>query len=306
MSDEGNNVASLIGGTPMVHIKSFAKGGSAAILAKVEMFNPGGSIKDRIALSMIEDAERRGILKKGMTLVEATSGNTGIGLAMLAAAKGYELVLVMPEIMSVERRNLLGSYGARIELTPGEKGMAGAIEAQKKMLAENQGYFSPKQFENPANPEAHRKTTALEILEQTGGRVDAFVAGIGTGGTITGVGEVLKKEIKDVEIVGVEPQSSKILSGGKPGPHKIQGIGAGFVPKTLNTEVLDRVIPVTDEDAYTATRRLAQKEGLLVGISSGAAAWAAEQIAHELGPEKQVVVILPDTGERYLSVEDLF
>jgi len=301
-----DSVIDLIGNTPMMRLKKFAGEGSAAILAKLEMFNPAGSIKDRIAWSMIEDAEDKGILKPGATIVEATSGNTGIGLAMIAAAKDYNLILTMPETMSEERIGLLRSYGAQVELTPGDKGMKGAVDRLEELLSENPDYYSPKQFENPANPEIHRKTTAHEILKQTGGKVDAFVAGIGTGGTITGVGEVLKRELPGVEVIGVEPAASPVLSGGAPGPHKIQGIGAGFIPATLNVDILDRVIQVTDRDAYFTAQRLATEEGLFAGISSGAAAWAAEKVAGELGPGRQVVVILPDTGERYLSMRRQF
>lgn len=276
------------------------------VAGKLEMFNPGGSVKDRTAMNLIRDAEKRGVLRPGGTIVEATSGNTGVGLAVIAAARGYRLILTMPETMSEERRKLLSAYGAELHLTPGELGMQGAVDEAARLLAENPDFFTTEQFNNPANPEIHRLTTAREILEQTGGKIGAFVAGIGTGGTITGVGEVLKEEVPGVKIVGVEPAGSPVLSGGKPGRHAIQGIGAGFVPKVLNTDILDRVIPVSDEDAYEATRRLAEQEGLLVGVSSGAAAWAAEQVAADVDPDLYVVVILPDSGERYLSMKGLF
>lgn len=297
-----SDVEQLIGHTPMVKLNRLVDDDCAEVLVKVERFNPGGSIKDRIAYSMIVDAERRGVLKPGGTIVEPTSGNTGVGLAMLAAAKGYKLILVMPETMSVERRNLLAAYGAQLVLTPGSEGMSGAIRMSDKILEEHPDYFRPQQFENPANPEIHRRTTAVEILEQTDGRIDAFVAGVGTGGTLTGVGEVLKDKIAGVKIIAVEPYGSAVLSGGSPGPHKLQGIGAGFVPKVLNTDIIDEVISVKDEDALEYTRLLAEREGLLVGISSGAAVFAGLQIARRLGRDKRVVTVLPDTGERYLSV----
>ncbi|HHW17742.1 MAG TPA: cysteine synthase A [Firmicutes bacterium] len=301
-----SDVTQLIGRTPVVKLQRFGGGNRAEILVKLESFNPGGSVKDRIALAMIEDAERRGILKPGSTIVEPTSGNTGIGLAMIAAARGYRLILTMPETMSVERRRLLKAYGAEIVLTPGSLGMRGAVEKAREILEQHPDYFMPSQFENPANPAMHEKTTALEILEATGRNLDAFVAGVGTGGTITGVARVLKKEIPGVIVVAVEPAESPVLSGGKPGTHRIQGIGAGFVPKVLDLTLIDRIMQVKSDDAFEATRELARVEGILAGISSGAACVAALSIARELGQGKRVMAILPDTGERYLSVEGLF
>jgi len=297
------NISELIGNTPLVKLSRIVEPEMASILAKVEYFNPGGSIKDRICLSMIEDAERRGLLKKGATIIEPTSGNTGIGLAMISAVKGYRCVLTMPETMSVERIHILKAYGAEVVLTPGAEGMTGAVRRAEELLKKTPGSFMPQQFKNPANPDVHRRTTAVEILEQTGGVVDAFVAGVGTGGTITGVGEVLKGHNPQVKIIAVEPSKSPVLSGGKPGPHKIQGIGAGFVPEVLNRTIIDRIIQVDDDDAFKAAKRLAKEEGLFVGISSGAAVWAALNVARELGKEKTVVTVLPDTGERYLSME---
>jgi cysteine synthase A len=295
------DILQLIGNTPVVRLRRLPQPGSATVWAKLEGFNPGGSVKDRIALSMVEAAERDGRLQPGGTIVEPTSGNTGIGLAMVAAARGYRLILTMPETMSVERRALLKAYGAELVLTPGAEGMAGAVARAEALVRENPAYFMPQQFKNPANPQVHRETTAREILAQVPGKVDAFVAGVGTGGTITGVGEVLKARWPDVRIVAVEPADSPVLSGGKPGPHKIQGIGAGFIPDVLRVDLLDEVIPVTYEAARETARRLAREEGILVGISSGAAAWAALQVAARLGEGKTVVVVLPDTGERYLS-----
>jgi len=278
------------------------KEGDAGVWAKLEGFNPGGSVKDRPALAMIEDAEKKGKLKKGMTIVEPTSGNTGIGLAMVAAVKGYRIILTMPESMSVERRMLLEAYGAELVLTPKEQGMKGALVRAEEIRESSSEYFKPDQFGNPANPAIHRKTTAKEILKQMGaGKIDAFVAGIGTGGTITGVGEVLRKKFKNIKIFAVEPASSPLLSGGQPGPHTIQGIGPNFVPAILNTKIYNEVIRVTNEDAAETTRRLAREEGLLVGISSGAACWAALQIAARLGKGKRVVTVFPDVGERYLT-----
>lgn len=286
----------------MVKLKKLVDEGCAEVLVKLESFNPGGSVKDRIAYAMILDAEEKGLLKPGGTIIEPTSGNTGIGLAMVAAARGYRLILVMPDTMSIERRSLLAAYGAELVLTPGAQGMSGAIAKSDEILKENPDYFRPQQFENPANPEIHRKTTALEVLEQTDERIDAFVAGVGTGGTLTGVGEVLKERIKDVKVVAVEPANSPVLSGGKPSPHRIQGIGAGFVPDVLSTSIIDEIIQVKDEDALEYARLLAQREGIFVGISSGAAAFAALKVAREFGPGKRVVAVLPDTGERYLSI----
>ncbi|MDI3540888.1 Cysteine synthase [Koleobacter methoxysyntrophicus] len=295
----------MVGLTPIVRLQNIVSGNDADVFAKLEFFNPGGSIKDRIALKMIEDAERKGLLKKDSIILEPTSGNTGIGLALVGASKGYKVVLVMPETMSIERRKLLKALGAEIILTPGVKGMKGAIDKVNEMVAENRNFFVPQQFENPSNPQAHRETTAEEILQQMNGDIDAFVSGVGTGGTITGVGEVLKLRIKNVKVIAVEPASSPVLSGGKPGPHKIQGIGAGFIPKILNRDIIDGIIQVTDMEAMKTSRLLAKKEGILAGISSGAALFAALKVAKELGKGKKVVVILPDTGERYLST-DLF
>lgn len=296
-----NNIKDLIGATPIVRLNNIVQEGSAEVYVKLESFNPGSSIKDRIALNMIEVAEKEGLLKEGSTIVEPTSGNTGIGLAMLGAAKGYNVIMVMPDTMSMERRTLLQAYGAKLELTPGEKGMKGAIAKAQELVEENEGYFIPQQFDNPNNPAIHERTTAKEILEQMNGEIDAFVAGIGTGGTITGVGKVLKEQDKDIKIVAVEPEKSAVLSGESPSPHKIQGIGAGFVPKVLDTNIYDTIVKLKDEDAMKTTRALARKEGILVGISSGAAVYAALQVAKELGKGKKVVVIAPDTGERYLS-----
>jgi len=298
-----SNVLELIGATPMVRLNKLTGPLDAEVLVKLESFNPGGSVKDRIAMSMILSAEKEGRLQPGDTILEPTSGNTGIGLAMLAAARGYRLILVMPETMSLERRTLLKAFGAEYILTPGAKGMKGTLEKVDEILLERPEYFVPQQFANPANPQIHRETTAREVLEQTGGRLDAFVAGVGTGGTITGVGEVLKKEKPAVQVVVVEPAASPVLSGGPPGPHKIQGIGAGFVPSVLNCAVIDRIITVTNEEAMQTARRLAVDEGLLLGISSGAAVFAALQVARELGDGRRVVTVAPDTGERYLSTE---
>jgi cysteine synthase A len=272
------------------------------VLAKLEPANPGGSIKDRIALAMVEDAERRGAIRPGATLVEPTSGNTGIGLAMVAAVKGYRLILTMPEDMSEERRRLLARFGAEIRLTPAVEGMTGAVHAAQELCREHPDYFMPQQFQNPANPEVHRRTTALEILEATDGRLHAFVAGVGTGGTITGVGEVLREKLGDVRIVAVEPARSPVLSGGKFGVHAIQGIGASFVPGIFNRAVVDEIVLVRDEDATATALRLTREEGLLVGVSAGANVWAALGVAERLGPERVVVTVLPDTGERYLSM----
>ncbi len=300
------NVLELIGQTPMVRLNRIVGGDSAEILAKLESLNPGGSVKDRICLNMIEDAEAKGLLKKNAVIVEPTSGNTGIGLAMVCAVKGYKLILTMPETMSLERRYILGRYGAEIVLTPGTEGMSGAVKRAEEILQKTPDAFMPQQFNNPANPEVHRKTTAKEILAATDEQLDAFVSGVGTGGTVTGVGEVLKKKIPGVQIIAVEPKSSAILSGGKAGPHRIQGIGAGFIPKVMNVNIPDQIIIVSDEEAYDMSRRLVREEGLFVGISAGAACFAALKVAKELGEGKRVVVIFPDTGERYFSMDQYF
>ena len=288
------NSLELIGGTPLVKLNNVIPENGANIFAKVESFNPGGSVKDRIALAMVEDAEKKGILKPGSTIIEPTSGNTGIGLALVGAVKGYNVVLVMSENMSIERRQILESFGAKTELSRAEFGMEGTIERAEELLAENPDYFMPQQFNNPANPEVHRKTTAPEIINAMDGeQIDGFVSGIGTGGTITGVGEVLKKHNGDIKIVGVEPATSAVLSGKPPGPHQIQGIGAGFKPNVLNFDILDRILPVSDEDAFSFAERLGKEEGIIAGSSSGAACFAANEIAKELGPKKNVVVVLP-------------
>ncbi len=296
------NVSQLVGGTPLVYLNRVTEEGAAAVAAKLESFNPGGSVKDRIGLSMIEAAERDGLIKKDTIILEPTSGNTGIALAMLAAAKGYHCVLVMPDTMSQERRSLLKALGAELVLTPGAEGMKGAIKKTEEMAAADDRYFIPQQFSNPANPEVHRQTTAEEIWKDTDGTVDIFVAGVGTGGTVTGVGEVLKKRKPDLKVVAVEPAESPVLGGGKPGPHRIQGIGAGFIPEVLDISVIDEVIQVPDKLALETSRRLHGEEGLLVGISSGAACQAALQVAAR--PEnkgKLVVVVFPDLAERYIS-----
>ncbi|HQY57724.1 MAG: cysteine synthase A [Nitrospira sp.] len=300
------DITELIGGTPLVRLNRLSKPGGATIYAKVESFNPGGSIKDRICLNMINEAERLGKLKPGGTIVEPTSGNTGIGLALVAAVRGYKLILVMPESMSMERASLLSSYGAQLVLTAAWEGMKGSIKEAESIVAQNPSYYMPDQFSNPANPEMHRKTTGPEIVDALDGRVDAFVAAVGTGGTITGCGEVIRQRNPAAKIVAVEPAGSPVLSGGDPGPHKIQGIGAGFIPKVLNRTLLDRVVTVTDDEAYQTAKLLAKKEGLLVGISAGANVFAAQKIAEELGPGKNVVTILCDTGERYISIEKYF
>lgn len=292
-------ILDLIGDTPVVRLRRLPPTGSAAVWAKLERFNPGGSIKDRIAKTMIEAAEASGQLHPGGVIVEPTSGNTGIGLAMVAAVKGYRLILTMPETMSVERRALLRAYGAELVLTPGGEGITGAV-AKAEELACQHGYFMPQQFKNPANPDAHRRATALEVLTQLPD-LDAFTAGVGTGGTITGVAEVVKAHRPACRIVAVEPADSPVLSGGRPGRHQIAGIGAGFVPNVLNTGIIDEIVRVANEDAAETARRLAREEGILAGISSGAATWAAIQVAQRLGEGKKVAVVLPDTGERYLS-----
>jgi len=295
------NITKTVGNTPLVRINRMAQGG-ATVLAKLESFNPFASVKDRIGVAMIEDAEQKGVLKKGMTVIEPTSGNTGIALAFVCAAKGYKLILTMPDTMSMERRKLLAILGAQLVLTEGIKGMRGAIEKAEELVRDTVGGFMPQQFINPANPAMHRRTTAEEIWNDTGGRVDLFVAGVGTGGTLTGVGEALKEKNPGIKIVAVEPKDSPVLSGGKAGPHKIQGIGAGFVPAILNKNIIDEIITVASDDAATVTRAMAREEGILTGISGGAAMWAALQLAGRgENKGKTIVVILPDSGERYLS-----
>ncbi len=298
------SVEELIGGTPLLELRQIqqAEGLEATILAKLEYLNPAGSAKDRVAKAMLDDAEAKGLLKPGSVIIEPTSGNTGIGLAVVAATRGYRAIIVMPDTMSMERRLLMTAYGAELVLTPGAKGMAGSIEKAEELAREIPNSFIPSQFDNPANADAHRSTTGPEIWEDTQGKVDIFVAGIGTGGTITGVGEYLKAQNPNVKVVAVEPASSPLLSKGTAGPHGLQGIGANFVPKVLNTDIYDEILPVTEEDAYDAGRQIGRSEGVLVGISSGAALWAAIQVAKR--PEnrgKTIVVLLPDTGDRYLS-----
>ncbi len=295
-----NSITELIGNTPVVKLNRLTDENSADVYLKLEYMNPGSSVKDRIALAMIEAAEKDGKLKAGDTIIEPTSGNTGIGLAMVAAAKGINAIFVMPDTMSMERRNLLKAYGAKLVLTPGSEGMGGAIRKAKE-LAEEKGYFMPQQFENPANPAIHKNTTAREIVEQMGDSLDAFISGVGTGGTISGVGEVLKETYKDVKIIALEPSASPVLSGGDPGPHKIQGIGAGFVPDTLNTDVYDEVMKIDNDESFEWARRAAREEGILGGISSGAAISAAIKVAKKLGKGKKVLAIIPSNGERYLS-----
>lgn len=300
------NVLELIGQTPTVKLNRIIEPGMAQILVKVESYNPGGSVKDRICLAMIEDAEKNGLLKPGSTIIEPTSGNTGIGLAMIAAVKGYRCILAMPETMSLERIYILKSFGAEVILTPGIDGMSGSIKKAEELLKKIPNSFMPQQFKNKANPEIHRMTTAKEIIAVTDGKIDAFVAGVGTGGTITGVGEVLKKINPKIKIVAVEPKTSAVLSGGKSGPHKIQGIGAGFIPDVLNRGIIDEIIKVDDNDAFRTSRKLARKEGLFVGISAGACMWAALKVARDLGADKKLLAVLPDTGERYFSMEQYF
>jgi cysteine synthase len=304
MAQIAKKLTDLIGKTPLLELSNFnkLKGTLGTIIAKLEYFNPGGSVKDRIGYAMINEAEKKGLINQDTTIIEPTSGNTGIALAYVAAAKGYKLILTMPETFSVERRNLLKALGANLVLTPGPEGMGGAIKKAEDLHSEIPNSYIPQQFKNPANPEIHRKTTAEEIWNDTNGKVDIFVSGVGTGGTITGVGEVLKKKNPNVKIVAVEPTDSPVLSGGQKGPHKIQGIGAGFIPDILNRQVIDEIIKVSNDDSFSTSRELARNEGLLVGISSGAAAFAALQLS--LRPEnkgKNIVVLLPDTGERYLS-----
>lgn len=304
MSKIAKQMTDLIGKTPLVALNKYSafRGLKTPLVAKVEFFNPGGSVKDRIALGMVEAAEKDGTLKPGATIIEPTSGNTGVGLALVAAVKGYKLILTMPETMSVERRNLVKAYGAKVELTPGKDGMNGAIKAAEKLRDSIEGAVILGQFTNPANPQKHYDTTAVELWNDTDGDIDIFVAGVGTGGTLSGIGKYLKEKNPNIKIVAVEPSTSPVLSGGKSGPHKIQGIGAGFIPQTYHAEVVDEILTVDNDDAIRTGRQLAQQEGLLVGISSGAAAFAAAELA--LRPEnkdKKIVVLLPDTGERYLS-----
>ena len=304
MSKLVQNVTELIGNTPLVRLNNVVPAGSAEVYVKLEFMNPGSSVKDRIAISMIEVAEQQGVIKPGDTIIEPTSGNTGIGLAMVAAAKGYRSVIVMPETMSMERRNLLRAYGAELVLTPGAEGMKGAIRRAEEILAENPHYFMPQQFNNQANVKVHRETTGPEIfaaINSHDGKLDAFISGIGTGGTITGAGEVLRQHYPNIEIIAVEPAASPVLSGGSPGPHKIQGIGAGFVPQILDTQVYNEVIAVENEEAFEVSRNVAKKEGILGGISTGAIIHAALKVAARLGEGKRVVAVVPSNGERYLS-----
>jgi cysteine synthase A len=299
-----NSIVEAVGNTPLVRLNRIVPEGSATVYAKLESFNPMWSVKDRIAKAMIEDAEKKGLIDRETTIIEPTSGNTGIGLSMVCAAKGYKLVLAMPETMTVERRRIMAALGAQLVLTPGAEGMAGAVRKAKELAASIPKSYVPQQFENKSNPRVHARTTAKEILKALD-RIDAFVAGVGTGGTITGVGKALRRKHPDIKIFAVEPAESPVLSGGKPGPHRIQGIGAGFVPKILDTTIYNTVVQVTAQDAIATSRSLARLEGIFAGISSGAATWAALKVAAELGPGKSVVVILPDLGERYLST-DLF
>ncbi|URN94607.1 MAG: cysteine synthase A [Candidatus Pristimantibacillus lignocellulolyticus] len=304
MTRVANNITELIGNTPLVRLNNIVPEDSAEVLLKLEYFNPGSSVKDRIAISIIEEAEKLGLLQKGSTIIEATSGNTGIGIALVAAARGYKAVLVMPETMSFERRNLLRAYGAELILTPGAEGMKGAIRVAQEILDRNPNYFPARQFDNIANVNIHRTTTGPEIvaaIDTLDGGLDGFVAGIGTGGTITGAGEVLKNKYPSIQIVAVEPAFSAVLSGGKPTPHKIQGIGAGFIPSILNTQIYNQIITVTNEQAFETARLVARQEGILGGISSGAAIYAAIQLAKQLGTGKRVVAVVPSNGERYLS-----
>nr|WP_315024302.1 cysteine synthase A [uncultured Aminipila sp.] len=299
-----NSLTELIGNTPLLALNNYKHNRDlkAEIIAKLEYFNPAGSVKDRVALNMINDAEQKGILKSGSVIIEPTSGNTGIGLASVASARGYRAILTMPDTMSVERRNLLKAFGAEIVLTEGAKGMKGAIERAEELAKEIPGSFIPGQFDNPANPEAHRKTTGVEIWKDTEGQIDIFVSAVGTGGTLTGTGEYLKLQNPDIKVIAVEPAASPVLSGGNAGPHKIQGIGAGFIPEVLNTTIYDEIIKVENDDAFNTAKNSAKEEGLLIGISSGAALWAATEVAKRPGNEgKKIVVLLPDTGERYLS-----
>jgi cysteine synthase A len=298
-----NNLVELIGNTPIMKLSNIAPEGTE-ILVKLEAFNPGGSVKDRIARNMIEEAEAKGLLKPGATIIEPTSGNTGVGLALIGAVKGYDVILTMPETMSLERRRLLQAYGAQLVLTPGSQGMKGAIDKVEELKETYPNHFVPGQFDNEDNPLAHKKTTALEILDQTDRNLDIFIAGVGTGGTLTGVGQVLKEELDSIQVVAIEPENSAVLSGGRPGPHKIQGIGAGFIPRVLDKDVIDEVVKVSNEDSFAMMRRLAKEEGLLVGISASAAVHTAIELAkREENKGKRILTVLPDTGERYLSMD---
>ncbi len=301
-----DSILDLIGNTPMVRLSKVVEKGSATVLAKLEMFSPGASVKDRIALNMVEQAEKKGLLKPGFVIVEPTSGNTGIGLAIVGAVKGYKVILTMPDGMSSERVQIVQSFGAEVVLTPAKEGMIGAVEKAREIVANTKNAFMPQQFTNPDNPAMHRKTTAKEILRDTDGKLDAFVTGIGTGGSITGIGEVLKKHDAKIRVIGVEPKTSAILSGGKPGPHMIQGIGAGFVPEVLNRSILDEILTVDSQEAYEMAKRLSREEGIFAGISSGASCIGALKVAKTLGPGKTVVTLFPDSGERYLSIEPYF
>ncbi|MFH1875974.1 MAG: cysteine synthase A [Candidatus Omnitrophota bacterium] len=305
-TDITGNILEAIGKTPLVKLNRIVVPGMAQVLAKLELLNPGGSVKDRIALAMVEDAEQNGILKADSVVIEPTSGNTGIGLAMVCAIKGYRCIIVMPETMSLERMYILQAYGAEVVLTPGSQGMKGAIKKAEELYKKKPHSFIPQQFKHPSNPKVHRETTAKEILAQTGGELDVFIAGVGTGGTITGVGEVLKKHNPEIKIIAVEPAESAVLSGGKHNPHKIQGIGAGFVPEILNRDIIDEIITVSDQDAYSSAKLLTKKEGIFGGPSSGAAVFAALKVAKILGEGKRVVTVFPDTGERYFSMTQYF
>ena len=306
MSQVVDSILDLIGNTPMVKLHKVLEKGSADVFAKLEMFNPGGSVKDRIALNMVEQAEKKGLLKPGSLIVEPTSGNTGIGLAIVGRVKGYKVILAMPEGTSQERIQILQSFGAEVVLTPAKEGMTGAVEKARELVAGQKDAFMPQQFTNPDNPAMHRKTTAKEILKDTAGNIDAFVAGVGTGGTITGVAEVLKKHNVKIRIIAVEPKNSAVLSGGKPGPHMIQGIGAGFIPEVLDRSLIDEVLTVDDQESYQMAKRLSREEGIFAGLSCGAACVAALKVAKQLGAGKTVVVLFPDSGERYLSMEPYF